>query len=82
MINLPKMSYEENHNISCVDSVLGGKSDEDSEESVVLTEEYTDTSRVERYCDQVSRRDPTQLKFALDLLSQDKSMCYTYLDQF
>jgi hypothetical protein len=61
------MSYDENQNISCVDSVLGGKSDEDSEQSAVLTDEYTDTSRVEHYCDHVSRRDPTQLKFALDL---------------
>ena len=67
MINLDKMSYEENQNISCIDSVLGGESDEDSEESAVLNEEYTDTNTVEHNYDHVSRRDPTQLKLALDL---------------
>ena len=66
MINLDKMSCEENQNISCIDSVLGGKSDEDSEESVVLTDEYTDTNTEEQNYDYVSRRDPTHVNLELD----------------
>ena len=53
MINLPKMTYEENQNIT----VLGVESDE----YAVLTEEYSYTNQVDHNYDHVSYRDSTKL---------------------